>query len=97
MTGGGLWELDVPFVVCPLRWFFCLLDSGQSFHFIPCIPPFLGALVYLWLAGLHHLPLEQPKTPYKIRKFPPGKEISPFKFHSSWHQQYQIDKVSNVM
>jgi hypothetical protein len=49
------------------------------------------------LAGLHHLPLEQPKTPNKIRKFPPRKEIPPFKSHSSWHQQYQIDKVSNVM
>jgi hypothetical protein len=52
----GVRELDVPVVVCPLRWFFfCLLQCG-SFHFVPCIPPFFfsGALVYLWLAGFHH-------------------------------------------
>ncbi len=37
----------VPFVVRPLRWFFCLLGH-ESFHFVPCIPPFfLGGLVYL--------------------------------------------------
>ncbi len=37
-----LQELDVPFVVCPLGWwFFCLLGCG-SFHFVPCIPPFFG-------------------------------------------------------
>ncbi len=46
-------ELDVPLVVCPLRWFFCLLGRG-SFHFVPCIHPFLGTLVYFWLAGFHH-------------------------------------------
>jgi hypothetical protein len=35
-----LQELDVPFVVCPLGWwFFCLLGCG-SFHFVPCIQPF---------------------------------------------------------
>jgi hypothetical protein len=33
-------------VVCPLRWFFCLLGGG-FFHFVPCVPPYLGALVYL--------------------------------------------------
>jgi hypothetical protein len=49
----GVWELDVPFVVHPLRWFFCLLGQA-SFHFVPCIPLFLGALVYLWLAEFHH-------------------------------------------
>jgi hypothetical protein len=38
-----VWERDVPLVVCPLRWFFCLLGC-ESFHFVPCIPPFLGAL-----------------------------------------------------
>jgi hypothetical protein len=37
----------------PLRLFFCLLGHGP-FHFVPCVPPFfLGALVYLWLAGFH--------------------------------------------
>jgi hypothetical protein len=35
-------------------WFICLLGRG-SFHFVPCILPFFGALVYLWLAGFHHL------------------------------------------
>ncbi len=29
----------VPLVVRPLRWFFCLLGH-ESFHFVPCIPPF---------------------------------------------------------
>jgi hypothetical protein len=33
----------VPLVVRPLRWFFC----RGSFHFVPCIPLLLGALVYL--------------------------------------------------
>jgi hypothetical protein len=37
-------------MVHPLRWFFCLLGHG-SFHFVPCFPPFLGTLVYLWLAS----------------------------------------------
>ncbi len=37
----GVWELDVPFVVHPFRWFFCLLGRG-SFRFVPCIPPFFG-------------------------------------------------------
>ncbi len=51
-----VWELDAPFVVRPLRWFFCLVGCG-SFHFVPCILPlsFLGALVYLSLAGFHHI------------------------------------------
>jgi hypothetical protein len=39
----GVQELDVPLVVRPLRWFFCLLGRG-SFH---CVSPFLGALVYI--------------------------------------------------
>jgi hypothetical protein len=38
--------LDIPFVVRPLRWSFHLLGHG-SFHFVPCIPPFVSALVYL--------------------------------------------------
>jgi hypothetical protein len=42
----GVQELRVPFVVHPLRWFFHLLGHG-SFHFVRCIPPFWGALVYL--------------------------------------------------
>jgi hypothetical protein len=57
----GVWELDVPLVVCPLRWFFCLLEHG-SFHFVPCVPPFLGALDFItYLLGIifspisHHL------------------------------------------
>ncbi len=40
----GVRELDVPFVVHLLKWFFCLLGSG-SFHFVPCIAPLLGSLV----------------------------------------------------
>ncbi len=44
--GGGVEELDVPFAVPPLWWFFCLLGC-ESFHFVPCILPFLGAFVYL--------------------------------------------------
>jgi len=35
----GVWELDVPFVVCLLRWFFYLFGHG-SFHFVLCIPLF---------------------------------------------------------
>jgi hypothetical protein len=42
----GVWELDVSLVICPLWWFFCFLGLGY-FHFVPCILPFLGALVYL--------------------------------------------------
>ncbi len=42
-----------PSVVRLLRWFFCLLGHG-SFHFVLFTPPFLGALIYLWLAGFHH-------------------------------------------
>ncbi len=42
----GVSELGVQLMVCPLRWFFCLLGRG-SFHFVLCIPPFfLGALVF---------------------------------------------------
>jgi hypothetical protein len=51
----GVSELDVPLVVCPLRWgSFVFLDVG-SFHFVPCFPPFLGALGILWLAGFDHI------------------------------------------
>jgi hypothetical protein len=42
-------ELDVPLVVCPFRWFFCLLGHG-FFHFVPCIPPFFGCFV-LFMIG----------------------------------------------
>jgi hypothetical protein len=38
-------RLNVPLVVCPFKWFVCLLGC-ESFHLVPCIPPFLGALVY---------------------------------------------------
>jgi hypothetical protein len=48
-----VWELDVPLVVCPLRWFFCLVDMGASILLL-VFPPFLGGLVYLWLVGFHH-------------------------------------------
>jgi hypothetical protein len=40
----GVWELDVLFMVCLLKWFFCLLGRG-SFHFVLCTHPFLGALI----------------------------------------------------
>ncbi len=32
--GGGGQELDVPLVVHPLRWFFCLLGQGPSILFL---------------------------------------------------------------
>jgi hypothetical protein len=38
-------EFDAPLVVCPLRWFICLFGHG-CFHFVPCVTPFLGALVF---------------------------------------------------
>jgi len=34
--------------------FICFLGCG-SFHFVPCFPPFLGALGILWLAGFDHI------------------------------------------
>jgi len=44
---GGVQQLDVPLVVHPIGWFFCLLGCGVlpfcSFY----SPFFLGALVYL--------------------------------------------------
>jgi hypothetical protein len=45
--GLGTW---CPFVVRPLGGFF----GRGSFHFVPCIIYFLGALIYLWLVGFHH-------------------------------------------
>jgi hypothetical protein len=48
--GGGVQELDVPFVVSPLRWFFCLLGGG-SFHFVPCIPPCFFGCFDLFMIG----------------------------------------------
>jgi hypothetical protein len=44
-TGGGVWELDVALVVCPVRWFFCFL--GRILPFCSLYSPLLGALVYL--------------------------------------------------
>jgi len=41
-------ELDVPLVVCPLRWFFCLLGPYGSFHFVPSILPLGGGGVFLF-------------------------------------------------
>jgi hypothetical protein len=50
----GVQELDVPIVVRPLSWFFCLLKHG-SFHFVPCIPPFFGVHCFIYdSAGFHH-------------------------------------------
>jgi len=42
-------EVDVPFVVRPLSWFFCLLGRG-SFHFVPYIFPLFGVrwVIYDW-------------------------------------------------
>ncbi len=34
-------ELDVPLVVHPLKWFFCL-RGHESFHFVPCFLTFFG-------------------------------------------------------
>ncbi len=50
----GVWELDVPLVVCPLRWFFCLLRGG-SFHFVPCFPPLFGCFGLFWIGRVHLL------------------------------------------
>ncbi len=30
------------------------------FYFVPCIPPFWGAFVYLWLARFHQIEGELP-------------------------------------
>lgn len=49
----GVRNFDVPFVVCFLGWFICLLRRGY-FHFVPCIPPYLNVLVILRLARFHH-------------------------------------------
>jgi len=55
--GRRVWEFDVPLVICPLRWVFCLLGHG-SFYFVPFIPPFLvlwfiydwqGFIIFWWL------------------------------------------------
>ncbi len=45
---------NVPIMVHLFRWFFCFLEHG-SFHFVPCIPPFFGVVVYLWLGWIHTL------------------------------------------
>ncbi len=55
----------MPLVVCPLRWFFCLLGRG-SFHFVPCIPPLFGCFG-LYLIGRvssrnHFVPLMDPRV-----------------------------------
>jgi hypothetical protein len=97
MTEGGFGNLMFPL------WFALL---GSSFVFLVVASPSILFLVFslLWVLwfiyGLHSyiiFLLEQPKTPNKIMEFPPGREIPHFKSHSSWHQQYQIDKVSNVI
>jgi hypothetical protein len=50
----GVRELDVPVVVCPLRWFFFVFfNVGPSILFLVFPPFFFGALVYLSLAGFH--------------------------------------------
>jgi hypothetical protein len=46
-----MWELDVPLVVWPLKWFFCLLGCG-SFHFFdPCIPSYFFGCFGLFIIG----------------------------------------------
>ncbi len=53
LTTGGVWELHVALLVCPLRWLFCFLGHGY-FHFVPCIPLFwMLWFIYDW----HHLML----------------------------------------
>jgi hypothetical protein len=42
----GFGNLMFPLWFALLGGFFCLLGHG-SFLFVPCIPPFLGALVYI--------------------------------------------------
>jgi hypothetical protein len=42
----GFWRTWCSLVVCPLWCFFCLLEH-RSFHFVPFIPHFLGALIFL--------------------------------------------------
>jgi len=48
----GVSETWCSFCGLLLWWFFCLFGHG-SFHFVLCIPFFLGALIYLWLVGFH--------------------------------------------
>jgi hypothetical protein len=43
--------IDVPLVVGSLRCFICVLGHG-SFHFVPCIPSFLGGLVFFHFSFL---------------------------------------------
>ncbi len=97
MTGGGLANLMFPL------WFALL---GGSFVFLVVASPSILFLVFplfwvLWFIygwqGYIIFLLEQPKTPNKIRKLTPAREIPPFESHSSWRQQYQIDKVSNII
>ncbi len=45
-------NLMFPLWFALLDLFSCLLGHG-SFHFVPYFSFFLGALVYLWLAGIH--------------------------------------------
>jgi len=52
-TRGGSGTWCSPCVVCPLRWFICLLGCGSSILFLAS--GFLGALVNFWLAGFHQL------------------------------------------
>jgi hypothetical protein len=47
-----------------LGWFICLLGH-ESFRFVPCIPPFFGALIYLWLVRFHQQIIFE-KTTFKI-------------------------------
>ncbi len=47
----GVWELDVPLVVCPLMQFICVLGHG-SFHFVLCFPPFFGVLIFYGWQGV---------------------------------------------
>jgi hypothetical protein len=48
---------------------FVFLDVGHSF-FVPCIPPFLGALIYLWLARFHHYRFDLMNSPVATPLWP---------------------------
>jgi len=63
----GVQQLDVPLVFHPLGWFFCLLGCG-SFHFVPFISPFLGALVLFMIGSVSSISSKAAIKPQSLSK-----------------------------
>ncbi len=63
----GVQQLDVPLVFHPLGWFFCLLGCG-SFHFVPFISPFLGALVLFMIGRVSSISSKAAIKPQSLSK-----------------------------